>query len=378
MRSRWKDRLLSDPGERSARAAGEVGPRPRRTRQQGALGLATLVTAVTLAVASAQQSQDPVPPVPLGLAPIVWPPDNLYSAQKAELGRLVYFDKRVSADNTVACASCHSPSFGFTDGQPVSAGVNGMKGGRSAPSVINAAYSPVQFWDGRAASLEEQAKGPIANPIEMANTHDEVVRRLKEIPGYRDRFRSVFGTEAITIDHVAMAIATFERTVLSGNAAFDRFQAGDQKALSPAMQRGMQLFFGKAECSSCHTGFNFSDGQFANTGIGMEQPNPDWGRYEVTKREADRGAFKTPTLREIVRTGPYMHDGSLNTLEEVVEFYDRGGTTKLHDGSPNQWLDPRIRPLNLTAPEKADLVEFLFALNGEGWQHAQEPEQFPQ
>jgi cytochrome c peroxidase len=204
-----------------------------------------------------------------------------------------------------------------------------------------------------------------------------VVRRLQAIPGYRDRFRRLFGTEAITIDHVAKAIATFERTVLSGNAPFDQFQAGDQKALSPAMQRGMALFSGKAQCRSCHSGFNFTDGQFANTGVGLANGNPDWGRYEVTKREEDRGAFRTPTLREIARTGPYMHDGSLKTLDEVVEFYNQGGIRQLHDGSPNRWLDPRIRPLSLTRQEKTDLVEFLGALSGEGWQWIQEPEQFP-
>jgi cytochrome c peroxidase len=371
------ERRLNDPGQRGGRPTRNRPAVPLVTRAVGTLGLAALLAALTLLAASAHRSQPEGPPVPLGLAPIAWPLENPYSPDKAELGRLLYFDARLSADNTVACASCHSPRAAFTDGQPVATGVRGQKGGRSAPTVINSAYNRLQFWDGRAPTLEEQAKGPIANPIEMGNTHEEVVRRLKAIPGYRDRFRTVFGTEAITIDHVAKAIATFERTILSGNSPFDRFQAGDRNALSPAAQRGLALFYGKAACGSCHAGPNFGGEQFANTGIGMEQPNPDWGRYAATHREADRGAFKTPTLREIAGSAPYMHDGSLNTLAEVVEYYNQGGGRKLHDGSPNPWLDERIQPLNLTPEEKADLVEFLRSLSGEGWQHAEEPDRLP-
>jgi cytochrome c peroxidase len=349
----------------------------RHTPARVVVGLAVMGVALMLTAASAGRTQNELPAVPLGLEPIPWPLDNPYSPEKAELGRLLYFDRRLSVDQTVACASCHGPGDAFTDGQPVSTGVGGQKGGRSAPTVINSAYNPEQFWDGRAPSLEEQAKGPIANPIEMANTHAEVVRRLQASDGYRDRFHAAFGSEEITIDRVGQAIATFERTILSGNSPFDRFQAGDRQALSPPQQRGMQLFSGKAQCLSCHSGFNFTDGQFANTGVGMDKSSPDWGRYAVTKREEDRGAFRTPTLREIAHTGPYMHDGSLKTLEEVVGFYNQGGIRQLRDGSPNRWLDPRIRPLNLTGQETADLVEFLGALSGEGWQHAQEPEQFP-
>lgn len=372
------DHQRKDLGQRCARAVRNRPALPHLTRAIGPLGLAALVGGLTLLAANAQRPQGEVPPVPLGLAPIAWPPDNPYSQEKAELGRLLYFDTRLSADNTVACASCHSPRTAFTDGQPVATGVRGQKGGRSAPTVINSAYNFLQFWDGRAPTLEEQAKGPIANPIEMANTHEAVVRRLKAIPGYRDRFRTVFGTEEITIDHVARAIATFERTVLSGNSPFDRFQTGDREALSPAAQRGLQLFFGKARCNLCHAGPNLGGEQFANTGIGLEKQNPDWGRSEVTHREEDRGAFKTPTLRDIAGTAPYMHDGSLNTLEEVVEYYNQGGIQKLHDGSPNRWLDKRMQPLDLTQQEKADLVTFLRSLSGEGWQHAQAPDQFPQ
>jgi cytochrome c peroxidase len=311
------------------------------------------------------------PDIPRGLVPVIWPPDNPYTPEKAELGWLLYFDKRLSKDGTISCASCHSPDFAFTDGQPVSTGINGQKGGRSAPTVINRAYSVEQFWDGRAPTLEDQAKGPIANPIEMGNTHENVVATLKAIPGYRQRFKEVFGTVDFTIDHVAQAIATFERTVLSGNSPYDRFKAGDQTALSESAQRGMKIFFSnKAKCDSCHEGINLTNGMFANIGIGMDKPNPDLGRYNVTKREQDKGAFKTPTVREIARTAPYMHDGSLKTLEEVVEHYNKGG-------NKNPWLHQNIQPLNLTDQDKKDLVEFLKSLSGEGWQHIKPPSQFP-
>jgi cytochrome c peroxidase len=315
--------------------------------------------------------------IPLGLKPISWPADNPYSAEKAELGKLLYFDKRLSSDQSVACASCHAPEKAFTDGAPVSTGILGQKGGRSAPTVINRAYSTDQFWDGRAPSLEEQAKGPIANPLEMTSmkaqneAHDACVACLRAIPGYRERFKKAFGTEAFTIDEVAKAIATFERTILSGNAPFDRYKAGDKSAMSREQVRGMDIFFNKSACDSCHLGFNFSDGSYVNIGIGSDKPMPDPGRYNVTKREEDRGAFKTPTLREVEHTGPYMHDGSFKTLEEVVEHYDKGGIK-----NPN--LDQRLKPLNLTAQDKKDLVAFLKALSGEGWQHVKPPAEFPQ
>lgn len=309
--------------------------------------------------------------VPLGLLPIQWPSDNPYTKEKAELGRLLYFDKRLSADGSLSCATCHHPKFAFGDGNNVSTGIKGQKGGRSAPTVFNRAYSLAQFWDGRAATLEDQAKGPMANPIEMGNTHDDIVAALHKIPGYKSRFKAVFGTDSLDIDHVAKAIATFERTVLSGNSAFDQYKAGDKKAMNASQVRGMALFFGKARCDACHEGINFTSNAYHNLGVGMDKPNPDVGRYEVTKNDSDWGAFKTPTLREAARTAPYMHDGSLKTLEEVVDFYDKGGI-------PNKNLDQTIRKLNLSATEKSDLVAFLKALNGEGWQSIQEPTEFPQ
>ncbi|MBI1830873.1 MAG: cytochrome-c peroxidase [Planctomycetes bacterium] len=317
------------------------------------------------------------PKIPLGLVEIVWPDDNPYTPEKAELGWLLFFDKRLSSDGTVSCASCHSPSHGFTDGAAVSTGIGNQKGGRSAPSVINRAYGALQFWDGRAASLEDQAKGPIANPIEMttskdaAKAHSTCIDRLRNVKEYRKRFKRVFDTDDFTIDHVAKAIATFERTVLSGNSAYDKYKAGDKSALSESQVRGMKVFFSNnARCDSCHDGAAFTTNQFANVGIGMDKPNPDLGRYIVTKVEEHKGAFKTPGLRDIARTAPYMHDGSFKTLEEVVEHYDKGGIK-------NPWLHQDVRPLKLTKEDKTDLVAFLHALNGEGWQQFKAPSYTP-
>jgi cytochrome c peroxidase len=210
------------------------------------------------------------------------------------------------------------------------------------------------------------------NPIEMGNKdYNEIVRRLRNIKGYREGFKKAFGTEEFAIEHVAEAISSFERTVVSGNSPFDKFESGgDEKAISDSAKRGLDIFRDKGRCSECHAGFNFTDERFHNTGIGMDKPNPDLGRYEITKKEEDKGAFKTPTLREIARTGPYMHDGSLKTLEEVVEFYNKGGIK-----NPN--LDKQMKPLNLTEGEKKDLVEFLKTLNGEGWQKITNPAELP-
>jgi cytochrome c peroxidase len=329
-----------------------------------------LVAGLGAAVGGSADDQPPRPP--LGLPPVIWPEDNPYTPEKRDLGWLLYFDTRLSSDGSVACATCHNPANAFTDGAPVSTGISGQKGGRSAPTVINRAYSLAQFWDGRAATLEEQAKGPIANPIEMTGTkdaaaaHQACVECLRRIPGYVERFDKVFGTRDFTIDHVTQAIATFERTVLSGNSPYDRYKVGDSKAMTDSQVRGMRVFFDKAQCDRCHIGFNFTDGSYMNIGIGMDKPNPDLGRYLVTKKEEDKGAFKTPTLREIEHTGPYMHDGSLKTLEEVVEHYNKGGIK-------NPYLNQQIKPLNLTDQDRKDLVSFLKALSGEGWQHIRAP-----
>lgn len=348
----------------------------KRAMSQMVIRLELCFVVLTAVVGRVGLAEDAEPEPPLGLPPVYYPEDNPYTKAKAELGRLLYFDKRLSSDSTVSCATCHSPKFGFTDGAPVSTGIGGQKGGRSAPTVINRAYSLHQFWDGRAPTLEAQAVGPIANPIEMTNERDPKrahltrVNALKRVPGYVKRFESVFGTNEFTIDHVGQAIATFERTVLSGNAPFDRYKAGDKQAMSASQVRGMNIFFKKTACDSCHLGFNFTDGSYVNIGIGMDRPKPDLGRFVVSKREEDKGAFKTPTLRDIEHTGPYMHDGRFKTLEEVVEHYDKGGIK-------NPYLDERLKPLKLSAQEKRDLVAFLKALSGEGWQHLQPPKSLP-
>ncbi len=311
------------------------------------------------------------PKAPLGLPPLSWPKENPYSAAKVELGRYLYFDRRLSADNTVSCASCHDPRYAFTDGAAVSTGIQSQKGNRSAPTIINRAYALAQFWDGRAGSLEEQAKGPMANPIEMGNTHDAIVGKLQTIAGYRPLFAKAFGTEEITIDRAAMAIACFERTVLSGNAPYDKYKHGGKKAMTAAQMHGMSVFFDKAKCDKCHEGANFTLNAYANLGVGTDKPEPDVGRFAVTKDPRDLGVFKTPTLREIEHTAPYMHDGSMATLEDVVEFYNKGGIK-------NKNLDENIKPLNLTDQEKKDLVAFLKTLSGEGWQSVKAPQEFPQ
>ena len=312
--------------------------------------------------------------LPLGIAQsdLKIPGANPMTNAKVELGRLLYFDKRLSADDTVACASCHAPERGFTDNAPVSTGIKGRKGGRGAPTVINRALSDTQFWDGRAISLEAQAKGPLINPVEMGMPdHDAVVAKLKNIKGYQRMFARAFGKPGVNIDTVAMAIAAFERTVLSGNSKYDRYQAGDKKAMNEAEARGMELFNGKARCATCHGGVNFTDEQYHNIGVGMAADEPDRGRYNVTKSDADMGAFKTPTLRDIAATGPYMHDGREKTLEEVVAYYNRGGF-------PNADLDPLMEPLDLTDAEQKDLVAFMKALDGQGgWRSIKAPGSFP-
>jgi len=295
--------------------------------------------------------------VPKGLEEVPIPDDNPMTVEKVELGKQLYFDKRLSGDGTVSCATCHDPVKGWTDNSPVSTGIKGQKGGRSAPTVINSGYALFQFWDGRAATLEEQALGPIQNPIEMGETLPSVVKKLNAIPGYRSQFQKAFGTDA-TPDAIAKSIAAFERTIVSGNAPFDRYEGGDKSAMTPEQVRGFELFKGKAQCTNCHVGFTQSDSIFHNLGVGIDAPKPDLGRFDKTKDPKDKGAFKTPTLRDLSKTAPYMHDGSEATLEKVMELYNRGG-------NKNPDLDAKMKPLNLTEAEKRDLVAFMKALDGE-------------
>lgn len=292
-----------------------------------------------------------IPEVPLGLKKLPKIKDNEATAEKIELGKQLYFDPRLSADNTVSCASCHDPKMGWSNGEATAEGVDKQRGGRSSPTIINTAYQQFQFWDGRAGSLEEQALGPIANPIEMNLPIEDAVKKIAAIEGYEKQFQAVFG-ETVTADNLAKAIAAFERTVLSGNAPYDQFKAGDTSALSEQAQAGMKLFFGKANCSGCHSGSNFTDNGFHNLGVSFSIDNPDVGRELISKLEGDRGAFKTPSLREISRTAPYMHDGSLATLEDVIEHYNKGAT-------PNDYLDEEIFELKLSEEKKAALLAFL-------------------
>ena len=320
-------------------------------------------------------AEDATPEIPLGLDEEGYqvPADNPLTKNKIELGRLLFFDKRMSKDNTISCSTCHIPSLAFTDGQPVSAGIKRQQGGRSAPTAINRGFSKVQFWDGRALTLEAQSVGPLTNPIEHGfPNNDDVIAKINTIEGYKKLFNNAFGTSTITIQQVGKAIASFQRTLLSGNSPFDRFDwDGDEKAISESAKRGKKLFFGKARCNLCHFGTNFSDEKFHNIGIGWGGETVDVGRYNVTREKKDIGAFKTPTLREISMTAPYMHDGRFATLEEVIEHYSRGGVK-------NPFLDNQIIPLNLTESEKRDIVEMLRTLNGEGWQHVKAPTSFPE
>jgi cytochrome c peroxidase len=286
------------------------------------------------------------------------PSTNLNYAAKIELGKQLYFDGRLSKNGAISCAFCHNPGTGWADPRQTSIGIGGGLGGRQAPTVLNTAFNHLQFWDGRARSLEEQAIGPIHNPIEMGETHENVVAKLNKIKGYQRQFRAVFGTD-VSLQGIAEAIAAYERTVISTDSPFDKYVAGDSKAMDEAAVRGMALFKGKARCVLCHGGPNFTDNQFHNLGVPQVGPmKEDLGRYYVTKAEKDRGAFKTPTLRSITETAPYMHDGAFKTLEEVVDFLNQGG-----GANPN--LSAMVKPLNLTAEEKADLIAFLKALAGE-------------
>jgi len=294
------------------------------------------------------------------------PDDNPLTPEKIALGKKFFWDRRWSANGTVACVTCHQPDHGWSDPRPFSITFAGQPTPRHSPTIVNRLFSDRQLWTGLRASLEDQA-------IHDSNRTDEmVVKNLGAVPEYRAEFRRVFGTE-ITPEGVAKAIASYVRTILSGNSPYDRFLAGDTDALSPAAQRGLSHFEGRSHgqgCQRCHAGFNFTDEGYHNIGVGMDRESPDLGRYTVTKAAADTGAFKTPTLRDVARRSPYMHDGSLKTLDEVVAFYNKGG-----HGNP--WQSPEIQPLNLTASEQADLVAFLEALTGEVASEVSSPPALP-
>ena len=322
----------------------------------------------------------PLPIPPLGVAGEIADLQPRVTPEKVRLGRWLFYDPRLSSDGSVSCASCHEPSAGFSERDPVSTGVGGQKGNRKAPPVLNAAFPiyPVWFWDGRASSLAEQAKGPMENPVEMGMTHAGIETTVRAIPGYARYFAETFGDRRIDVDRVAEAIAAYEATRLSGNSAFDRWDAGDPAALDEKQRLGFRTFFGKAACNQCHLGPNLTDSRFHNLGVGWRAPPPgadpatgfaDPGRVKVTGQARDTGAFKTPTLRDVSRRAPYMHDGSVATLREAVELYDRGGVA-------NPWLSPDVKPLHLSPREVEGLVAFLQALDGEGFEDVA-PRSFP-
>jgi cytochrome c peroxidase len=333
-------------------------------------GFGLLLTAFLLAACSPSSEvaeKEPGPyelTFPLGLdaESAIIPEDNPVTEEKLKLGKRLFFETSISVDHSISCASCHVPENGFADPNQFSSGVEGKKGGRQSPPAFNRIFTLRQFWDGRAATLEEQALGPLQNPIEMAMPDMEtVVKRLQEDPEYVALFKTAFPPEGgVTADHIANSIATFERSILAGNSPFDRFQAGDKSAMSESAQRGYEIFKdeNRGNCETCHVGFNFSDENYYNLGVGMDAKKPDLGRYAVQKLEGYQGAFKTPTLRQITQSAPYMHDGSQRTLEEVVDFYNKGGHA-------NKWLNSKVKKLNLSKQDQKDLVEFLKALTGE-------------
>ncbi len=336
---------------------------------------------------------------PLGLPPVPVPADNPQTPAKIALGDKLFHDKRFSADGKVACANCHEKTKGFTDHLPVSKGFNDLTGTRNAPTIINAAYMTTLFWDGREPDLEGQSKQPSVNPVEGGlPNHEPILATIRGDEAYVKAFQDVFGVaaDAITMDQVAKAIASFERTIVAGDSPFDRYYyGGDTKAMNAAQVRGLAVFVGQGRCVSCHrieqTQALFTDNRFHNIGIGFKRIQgketdtaaafvhskragaevdktvlinanmSELGRFAVTENPTEVGAFKTATLRNIAVTEPYMHDGSLKTLDDVVNFYNNGGRLKETDPLSG-FLSGGIRPLNLSEQQKKDLVAFLKAL----------------
>ena len=308
---------------------------------------------------------------PRGLPPIPWPEDNPYSPARAELGKILFFDGRLSANGVVSCASCHEPGHGFAGSTPLSKGVTGKPGTRHVPTLINRAWGKSQFWDGRAPTLESQVVFPVTDPNEMGMTTDLVVRRVRGIKGYAPLFAAAFGDDTVNFERIAKAIATFQRTIVSGNSPYDRYLAGDKSALTKQQKDGLDFFNKKGECAECHSGPNFTNEKFANVGIGMDEASPDAGREAFTKKRSDLGRFKVPTLRDLARRAPYMHDGSIKTLGEVLDIYAKGGFSNPH-------LDTRLTPFYMDGQTRQELLAFLDSLNGEGWQRITPPAAFPQ
>ena len=287
-----------------------------------------------------------------------YPEDNKPTPARVELGKKLFFDPRLSGDGNMSCATCHSPLFGWSDGLPTARGFKSMVLGRASPVVTNSAFNTLQMWDGRKRSLEEQAIGPMESAVEMNMDLSGAVNMLKMSPTYRADFKKAYPNEPLSLKTLAKALASFERTVISNNSPFDRWVKGDKKAMTQQQVNGFRIFVDpdKGNCAVCHSSPNFSDSGFHNIGLasyGLD--NPDMGRYAIKPIRSMKGAFKTPTIRDITLSAPYFHDGSAITLEDVVDHYVKGGEVKTN-------LAPNMKALNLTAAEKSDLVAFMKAL----------------
>ena len=283
---------------------------------------------------------------------IPFPKDNPYTPEKTALGKMLFFDTRLSRDRNLSCSSCHNPSFGWAVPFAKAIGAGGKPLGRHAPTTINLAWSQNLFWDGRAPTLEAQARGPIEANVEMDLPLGTALARLQEVDGYKQAFNRAFAKEGLTEANILKAIATYERTLVTGITPFDRWVRGDGKAISESAQRGFVLFNGKAACAGCHTGWNFTDDKFHDAGL----PGADKGRMGVSNKPEDEFAMKTPGLREIVSRAPYMHDGSLATLEAVMGHYITGGAQR-------PTLSPLMKPVSLAAAEVEDVIAFLRTLS---------------
>lgn len=283
------------------------------------------------------------------------PADNAITPERVELGRLLYFDTRLSRDDTVSCATCHSPYAGWADKNSKAVGIEGRRGPRNSPTVLNTAYQNRQFWDGRAKTLEEQAVGPIQADVEMDMELPVLISKLKGIKGYVELFEKAYPGEGITEDTLAKALASFERTVVSTESDFDRYIKGDKSAIGRKAKRGFELFKGKAHCIDCHDEFNFTDGSFHNIGLG----DADKGRYGLKRRSAWYHAFKTPTLRDVTKSDPYFHDGSVKTLEEATAICGNGGRFE-HAKKKSTYIKNR----HLSRKEIDDIVAFMRTLEG--------------
>ena len=307
-------------------------------------------------------AQDPVrqrPLAPLGLGGAeLFGTINAWSAAKEDLGKALFVDPILSSDRTRSCSSCHQAEHGFSSPEPFPSGVEGKRATRHAPTLYNRALGHFQMWDGAETSLEKQVLGPIQNPLEMNLTITNAIDRLQAHPVYPDLFRRAFANQTITANQLGRALAIYVRTLTIGNSPIDRFQAGLKSTLTVKERAGLWIYESRGRCWQCHSGPNFSDESFHNTGIGATAGIPELGRAKVTQDNSDRGRFKTPTLRGVAHTAPFMHDGSLNTLEDVVRFYNEGGR-------PNSHLSKRIGPLGLTPREIDHLVAFLQALSRE-------------